>query len=186
MRTAETNPIYQSKILPIIQKAETEIKTLILVAFLYAQPKTMLLGSILAVINRVKKELPIEFKDRDQYVKGLVASADRMVIEGYNKPQVAYNLARQTLKATSPSPINITTPKRYDNRDVTKQREIEGKIREMERKIRLLKTNERMYNVSGDKVTAATYKRVWQKLEAHYKVFCERNGYAWAEYRIKI
>lgn len=362
MRTAETNPVFQSKILPIIQKAETEIKTLILVAFLYAQPKTMLLGSILAVINRVKKELPIEFKDRDQYVKGLVASADRMVIEGYNKPQVAYNLARQTLKATSPSPINITTPKqvfdltrnykdlwaeakgspnvieypkrlketirrlsdmptttaeigkkpislwqkaeldtrlegqfdmldklrengvdmayisthpncskrcqcwqgrlvslneraaaprydnsgntikydtktfivgnvegrnvyslpdimdcvdkygynnnvivgfncrhrlipykvgelppkRYDNSDITKQREIEGKIREMERKIRLLKTNERMYNVSGDKLTAATYKRVWQKLESHYKRFCERNGYAWQEYRIKI
>lgn len=364
MKTAETNPIYQSKILPIIQKAETEIKTLILVAFLYAQPRTMLLGSILAIISRVKKELPTEFGDLSAYTKGLVASADKMIMIGYNKPQAAYFNARQTLIRTAPvgHPLNITTPKQlfdltldkkdlwaeakgspnvtdyprvlrqtihelsnfqvvtqeegkkpinlwqkaeldtryegqmkmlddlkaegvelayisthpncskrcenwqgvlvdlnkyatapqysadkkgihyrrssfivgkadgknvyslpsimecvdiygynnniicgfncrhrlykyrpgefapksYSAEDIAKQRDIEIKIREMERKIRLFKTNERLYNKSGDKVTAKKYRASWQSLETYYKKFCEKNGYAYQPYRIKI
>jgi hypothetical protein len=361
MRTAETNPIFQSKVLPIIQKAETEIKELILVAFLYAQPKMLLLGSVLQIINRVKKDLPTEFGDLSAYTKGLVASADKMIQEGYNKPILAYNIARNSLVRTAPTPINITTPrqlfdmttnvkdlwaeakgspnvvnypkelkatikrlaemptttaepnkkpislwqkaeldtryehqmknlndlreegvvyaylsshpncskrcqcwqgklvslneratspqkqvdkkfhydtksfivgklegknvyslpdimdvqdvygynnniisgfncrhrlipfapgrippKHYDSDDIAKQRDIEIKIREMERKIRLLKTNEDLYNKSGDKKTAKAYKLQWKKLEAIYKRFCERNGYSWNQYRIDI
>lgn len=362
MKVAETNPIYQSKILPIIQKAETQIKTLILVAFLYAQPKTLLVASILQVINKVKEELPTEFGDLSSYVNGLVASADRMVQEGYNRPILAYNVAKNEIIRTAPEPIIITTPyqlnqvisnkkdlwaeakgspnvteypkvlkqtinklsemptlaqeegkkpisiwqkaeldtryegqlkmlqdlkdkgvelafisthpncskrcqvwqgslvdlnarasnptytsdkkgihyrkssfivrkegkmnvyslndimdcidawgwnnniicgfncrhrlipytpghlppKDYTDKEVAKSRDIEIKIREMERKIRLLKTKEHLYNKSGDKVTAKAYRLKWKKLESEYKKFCEKNGYAWQEYRIKI
>ena len=362
MKTAETNPIYQSQILPIIQRAETDIKSLILVAFLYAQPKAVLLASILQVINRVKAEIPKEFGDVSAYTKGLVASADRMVLEGYNKPQLAYNIARNSILQTAPSPINITTPKqlfdltsnvrdlwaeakgspnvtnypkvlketinklsempvttfedgkrpisiwqkaeldtryehqikmveeckasgddlwfisshpdcskrcqcwqgalvslskksiapsytadkkgihykkssfivgkegnynvysltdimgcidiygynnniisgfncrhrliryqkgnlaptKYTDKEIAEQRNIEIQIREMERKIRLYKTKERLYNKSGDKKTAKVYHDLAKRLEITYKKFCERKGYAWQEYRIKI
>lgn len=361
MKTAETNRVFQSQVLPIIQKAETEIKTLILFAFLYAQPRMMLYGSILSIIARVKKQLPTEFGDLSGYVKGLTASADRMVMECYNKPQVAYNVARNELLRTAPYPVNITTPKqlndlikskdlwaeakgspnvmdypkqlkqtinrlsdlpvvtaeegkkpislwqkaeldtryqgqlemlvdlandgvelayisthpncskrcqcwqgslvalnkratapsysadkkgihykkstfivdkvegknvyslpdimdcvdawgytnniiigfncrhklipfkaghvpptKYDDEDVAKERNIEIHIREMERKIRALKTKELMYNKSGDKVTAASYRKSWKALEKFYKSFCEKNGYSWNAYRIDI
>lgn len=362
MKYAETNPIYQSKILPIIQRAETEIKTLVLVAFLYAQPRGLLIGSILAIIERVKKELPTEFGDLSAYTNGLMESAERFIIEGYNKPQLAYNIARNELLRTAPSPINITTPKqlneiitnkrdlwaeakaspnvtdyprvlkqyinklsdspvvaqeegkqpisvwqkaeldtryehqqkmlndlkeqgvelayisthpncskrcqvwqgalvdlnkvaanpsytadkkgihyrrssfivgkegrtniysltdimncvdywgynnniicgfncrhrlipytsgrseptKYDDKEVTQQRNIELKIREMERKIRLLKTREHLYNKSGDKKTAKAYHKAWKNLFEVYKRFCDKNGYAWLKYRTEI
>lgn len=346
MKTAETNPVYQSQILPIIQKAETEIKTLVLVAFLYAQPKAALLGSILAVINRVKKEIPAEFGDTSAYVNGLIHSADKMVAIGYIKPQNAYFAARTQLLSTAPKSVVVNNPKqllditkskdlwaeakgspnvvnypkelkktindlggqpmmtyetgkkpitvwqkaeldtryehqmqmlqdlrvkgvdlcwisshancskrcqkwqgklvslsepskysgfrvkkvdghwvyslteimaqtdkygyhnniingfncrhrlipytgqsaptKYSDEDIAKQRNIEIHIREMERKIRLYKTQERLYNKSGDKITAGQYKALWKKLESYYKRFCEVHGYAWQEYRIKI
>ena len=362
MRYAETNPLYQSKILPIIQRAETEIKTLVLVAFLYMQPKTMLLASILAVINRVKAELPTEFGDLSAYTNGLIASADKMILEGYNKPQLAFNIAKRELERTAPSPINITSPKQlneiikdkrdlwaeakgspnvtdyprvlkqqinklsemdvvavepgkkpisiwqkaeldtryehqmdmvqkakdsghdlwyisshpncskrcqvwqgslvsiskraaapsytadkkgihyrkssfivgregkmpiysldsimdctdiygynnniicgfncrhrlikyepglskpteYTDKEISEQRDIELQIRAMERKIRLLKTKEHLYNKSGDKKTAKAYRSQWKTLFEFYKRFCNKHGYAWNEYRTKI
>lgn len=362
MRYAETNPIYQSKILPIIQRAETEIKTLVLTAFLYAQPRGMLIGSILAIVNRVKQQLPTEFGDLTAYTNGLMESAERYIMEGYNKPQLAYNIVRNELLRTAPSPINITTPKqlneiitnkrdlwaeakgspnvmaypkqlkitinklsdmpvvakedgkqpisiwqkaeldtrwegqqkmlndlkeqgvqlayisthpncskrcqcwqgalvdlnkvavspsykadkkgihyqkssfivgkegrtniysltdimncvdywgynnniicgfncrhrlipyepgraeptKYDDKEVTEQRNIELKIREMERKIRLLKTKEHLYNKSGDKITAKAYRNQWKTLFENYKQFCNKNGYAWLKYRTEI
>lgn len=362
MKYAETNPIYQSKILPIIQKAETEIKTLVLTAFLYAQPKALLLGAILKVIERVKRQLPTEFGDLSAYTNGLLVSADRMIMVGYNKPQLAYNVVKRELERTAPYPINITTPKqmneiilnkrdlwaeakgipnvidyprqlkmtinklsempvvaqeegkqpisiwqkaeldtryehqqkmlsdlkeqgvelayisthpncskrcqvwqgslvdlnktapfpqydadkkgihyrkssfivgkegrtniysltdimncvdfwgynnniicgfncrhrlipyepgrseptKYDDKEVTEQRNVELKIREMERKIRLLKTKEVMYNKSGDKITAKKYRSMWKRLFESYQRFCEKNGYAWLKYRTEI
>ena len=362
MKYAETNPIYQSKILPIIQKAETEIKTLVLAAFLYAQPRGLLIGSILAVIERVKNQLPTEFGDLSAYTNGLMASAERFIMEGYNKPQLAYNIARNELLRTAPYPVNITTPKqlneiitnkrdlwaeakaspnvtdyprvlkqyinklsdmpvvaqeegkqpisvwqkaeldtryehqqkmlddlkdqgvqlayisthpncskrcqvwqgalvdlnkvaanptysadrkgihyqkssfivgkegrinvysltdimnctdiygynnniicgfncrhrlipyepgrseptKYDDKEVTQQRNIELKIREMERKIRLLKTREHLYNKSGDKITANAYRKAWKRLFEVYKRFCDKHGYAWYQYRTDI
>lgn len=362
MKYAETNPIYQSKILPIIQRAETEIKTLVLTAFLYAQPKAMLIGSILAILERVKKQLPTEFGDLSSYTNGLMLSAERMIMIGYNKPQLAYNIAKRSLESTAPYPVNITSPKQlndlitnkrdlwaeakaspnvvdypkqlkatinrlsempvvaqedgkqpisiwqkaeldtryegqkkmlndlkeqgvqlayisshpdcskrcqtwqgalvdlnkvaispsykadkkgihyqkssfivgregrtpiysltdimncvdiygynnniicgfncrhrlipyepgrvaptqYSDKEVTEQRNIELKIRELERKIRLLKTKEYLYNKSGDKLTANAYRRAWKNLFEVYKRYCEKNGYAWLKYRTEI
>lgn len=113
MKTAETNPIYQSKILPIMQKAETEIKTLILVAFLYGKPQLTLLASILTVVNRVRKELPTEFGDTSAYVNGLLSSSDKMVKEYYNKPRATFLQARQELLQTTPADrrVTVNTPK---------------------------------------------------------------------------
>ena len=347
MKTAETNPVYQSQILPVMQRAETDIKTLILVAFLYSQPKTILLTSILSVIARVKREIPKEFKDSESYVRGLVASADKMIYEFYNKPQLAFNIVKSELSRTSPRPLIISNPKqmldiitnkkdlwaeakgspnvtdyprilkkninelsnfnivameegkkpiniwqkaeldtryehqmkmlddlkdqdinicyisshpncskrcqpwqgklvsltehstmsgfrirkvdgqwlysltdimaqvdkygyhnniicgfncrhrlyryngqlppkKYTDEDVAEQRNIEIKIRETERKIRLLKTREHLYNKIGDKITAKKYQVMAKNLTTYYKSYCEKNGYAWQEYRIKI
>lgn len=361
MKYAETNPVYQSKILPIIQRAETDIKTLVLVAFLYSQPRLVLIGSILAVIDRVRRELPTEFGDLSAYTNGLIQSAERFIFEGYDKPQLAFNIAKNELLKTAPYPINITTPKqlneiisnkrdlwaeakgspnvtdyprvlkqqinklsdmptiavepgkkpisiwqkaeldtryehqmemvqkakdsghdlyyisshpncskrcqcwqgalvsvskraaapsytadkkgihyrkssfivgkeghtnvysldsimecvdiygynnniisgfncrhrlikyegqfpptKYTDAEVSQQRDIEIKIREMERKIKLLKTREHLYNKSGDKNTAKAYRQAWKRLFESYKRFCNKNGYAWNEYRTRI
>ena len=77
-------------------------------------------------------------------------------------------------------------PTKYDDKEIAQQRDIEIKIREMERKIRLLKTKEHLYNKSGDKKTASVYRNLWTKLEKFYKQFCEKNGYAYQPYRIEI
>lgn len=77
-------------------------------------------------------------------------------------------------------------PTEYTEEEVKQQREVEEKIREMERTIRLYKTNEHLYNKSGDFQTAKFYRNKANKLTEQYKAFCERNGYAWYDYRLKI
>lgn len=360
MKTAETNPVYQSTILPIMQKAETKIKTLILVAFLYGQPKAALLAAIMAVVKKVKDDIPAEFGDSSAYVNGLISSANKMVEVGYIAPQTAFFRAKADIISSAPAerrvfinnpkelndfiskpgdmwaeakgspnvvwyekelkqtinrlsemptvtqeegkkPITIwqkaeldtryenqmqklqnlrtmgedlcyisshpdcskrcqqwqgklvslsekstmsgfrvkkidgkwvyslvdimaqvdkygyhnniicgfncrhrlipyrkqLPPTAYSDKDVAKERDIETSIRERERKIRLLKTKQRLYNESGiknptvkvkmgKKMVNVSLKEHIKKTEQAYKTFCERNGYAWQEYRIKI
>ena len=91
-----------------------------------------------------------------------------------------------------------TPPADYSAKDIAKQREIEGKIRELERQIRgkksklsLLEKEYQLYNKSNKKLASEIKKRIValkdeiKRLIAYYKQFCEINGYAWYEYRIK-
>lgn len=77
-------------------------------------------------------------------------------------------------------------PKQYTEKDVAKQRAIEEHIRLMEREIRQMKSDAVLFEKAGQiKIAKETNNRV-KILVSKYKEFCERNGYAWNEYRINI
>ena len=76
----------------------------------------------------------------------------------------------------------------YSKKQVAKQREIEQRIRAMEREIRLLKTKRKNYNVignSGKKEVAELTKKINERIRI-YKEYCRVNGYAWYQYRINV
>lgn len=77
-------------------------------------------------------------------------------------------------------------PKEYTKEEVAKQRQIEENIRKMEREIRLQKTRLLFYEQVGDKKIVQSLKKQIKMLIEQYKHYCERNGYAWFQYRINI
>ena len=79
-----------------------------------------------------------------------------------------------------------SAPKHYSAEEVKKQRDIEQAIRLRERQIRLLKMKLNDYTIIGDKDAIRILKRQIRVEEAHYKRFCEKNGYAWYQYRIDV
>ena len=77
-------------------------------------------------------------------------------------------------------------PTEYTAEEIKQQRAIENKIRAMEREIRHLKTKLKGYTIINeiDKNNVRKLKAlIKQKVQA-YKKFCQKNGYAWYEYRI--
>lgn len=77
-------------------------------------------------------------------------------------------------------------PRKYTKEEVAKQRNIEETIRKMEREIRLQKTRWMFYDQMGEKKVAKNIEKRVKMLIENYKRFCERNGYAWFQYRINI
>ena len=77
-------------------------------------------------------------------------------------------------------------PTEYSAKDVKRMREINSNCRAMERQIRDYKTQEKLYNEIGNKKMAAHYKYEAEQLTRAYKQYCNKNGFAWYEYRIKI
>jgi hypothetical protein len=77
-------------------------------------------------------------------------------------------------------------PKEFNEEDIKKQREIESKIRELERTIRLKKKQLKLYNELGDKKAILILKKEIKRLTEYYETFCEKNGYAWYQYRIEV
>ena len=84
-------------------------------------------------------------------------------------------------------------PTKYDERDNKEQRKIENKIRQLERKIRSMKQQYELllkdYQLTKSKeikLHLESLKANIDKLVAYYKRFCEENGYAWEQYRIKV
>lgn len=77
-------------------------------------------------------------------------------------------------------------PTQYSEKQVSKQREIEEKIRQMERQIRLQKTRLLFYEQIGEKNIVKHLKENIKILIERYKRYCETNGYAWEQYRIDI
>lgn len=77
-------------------------------------------------------------------------------------------------------------PKIYDSTDIAKQRNIETRIREMEREIRQLKQQEVIFKQDQDFKNAKFTHNLVERKVFEYKHFCEKNGYAWYEYRITI
>lgn len=76
-------------------------------------------------------------------------------------------------------------PTQFSKEDVGDQRRIETDIRAMERDIR--KTKEEAYLLDKAKDPRASYlKTRIKRMEAKYKSFCDRHGYAWEQYRIQI
>lgn len=77
-------------------------------------------------------------------------------------------------------------PKKYDEKDVAKERAIEENIRKMERNIRNQRTRLLFYEKIGEQKIVQSLKKQIKMMIDYYKAYCERNGYAWNEYRIKI
>ena len=84
MRTASVNPKYQSTFMPIIQNAETQIKLAILTAFLFMRAEMSLRAQIAVIVEAVARKINIP--DKDDYIKGLKASANKLIMVYYRKP----------------------------------------------------------------------------------------------------
>lgn len=113
-----TNDLYQSTFMPIFQKAETKIKTLILAAFLYSESVLTLRTKIDGVIKWVASQIPKELHDKNAYLRGLKKSSEQFILVYYKKPQGAYKSARQTLLNSVPqgkTPPTINNPQQLFN-----------------------------------------------------------------------
>ena len=82
-KTNLTNSLYQSKVLPIIQKAETQIKKMVLYYALMMKPLYELNNKVRILIEEVDMRLPISLIDKDAYVNGLYETYKKMVKEVY-------------------------------------------------------------------------------------------------------
>ena len=76
-------------------------------------------------------------------------------------------------------------PTEYTKEEIRQQREIEQTIRAMEREIRAEKEHLEFLKKAYPKGVRAATQRVKAKI-AQYKAFCDRNGYAWEQYRISV
>ena len=70
---------YQATFLPLISRAETEIKELVIQSALLLKSKAFLRTRIKQIITRVNQEMPKNIIDRDSYIEGLYFSSERMV-----------------------------------------------------------------------------------------------------------
>ena len=113
-------------------------------------------------------------------LQDIMAQVDKY---GYNNNIICGFNCRHKLIPYKPGQL---PPEKYSAKEVAKERAIEAQMREMEREIRKLKTNEVLCIKIGDIKGAKNYKAQWQRLFAAYKSFCERNGYAWYQYRCNI
>ena len=114
LKDVYTNSLYQSKFMPIFERAETKIKELIFAAFLFGRSKYFLLLSIAQVINDVSKKIPETLVDRDAYLRGLQNKSMFMVKKYYDDSQAAFKEVREKLIGTIPDQkrfIQIRTPK---------------------------------------------------------------------------
>ena len=91
-RTNLTNSVYQSQILPLIEKAETEIKKLVNFYALYLKPKRELNEKIDGIIRAVNDRLPISLFERFKYILGLRETADKMIREFYDPVVYRYKM----------------------------------------------------------------------------------------------
>lgn len=77
-------------------------------------------------------------------------------------------------------------PKQYTKEEVAQQRAIEENIRKMEREIRHQRTRLMFYEKMNETKIVQSLRKQIKMLIENYKRYCEANGYAWNEYRIKI
>lgn len=74
-------------------------------------------------------------------------------------------------------------PKEYSSIDIKRMRDINAKIKEQERAIRLANQQSALYNGINDR-KSAEFKKKANKMTINYKSYCERNGFQWEQYRI--
>lgn len=113
-------------------------------------------------------------------LQDIMAQVDKY---GYNNNIICGFNCRHRLIPYKPG---TRAPEKYTRDEIEKERKIEAQIREMERKIRNLKTKEILCLKIGDSKGAKKYKAEWKSLFARYKAFCEHHGYAWYDYRCNV
>ena len=108
-----TNANFQSKVLPIIEVAETEIKKLVNYYALYFKSRQELITKINGIIRAVNERLPISLFEREKYIFGLKQTAEKMVRDYYDKVVDRYKLLLALLlifgvkvKADNPMELN--------------------------------------------------------------------------------
>lgn len=112
-KSVGTNNLYQSTFMPIFQKAETKIKTLILTAFLLGEPLPSLRLKIAGVIAWVSLKIPKDLKDKNSYLRGMKLKSEQFILLYYKEPQKTYKVAKNELLKLVPSdkkPPIINTP----------------------------------------------------------------------------
>lgn len=80
---------------------------------------------------------------------------------------------------------NSLPPEHYTEEEIKKEREINAKLREMEREIRYLKEKAILHRVDNVELSKR-YEFMAKKLTEKYKVFANENGYAWYPKRIVV
>ena len=113
-------------------------------------------------------------------LQDIMAQVDKY---GYNNNIICGFNCRHRLIPYQPGKL---PPEKYSAKEIARERKIEQTMREMEREIRKLKTNEILSLKIRDSKSAAAYKAQWKDLFARYKSFCEKNGYAWYAYRVNV
>lgn len=107
MKTNLTNPEFQNAFLVVIQKAETEIKKLIVYYALNYKSKIELKNRIDGIILAVDKRIPKDLIDRESYLKGLLTSSEKMIKEFYDKTLIKFIFYSALLAGVS---IKVETP----------------------------------------------------------------------------
>jgi len=78
------NSLYQSTFLPIIERATTELKKLVVFYALNLKPKWELQAKIKGLIKAVDEKLPKDLINRQTYIRSLEHQADKLVREFYD------------------------------------------------------------------------------------------------------
>ena len=80
---------------------------------------------------------------------------------------------------------NSLAPEQFSEKEVKQEREINAKLREMERKIRFYREQAILHRVDNP-ILSKRYEFMANKLIDEYKAFAEKNGYAWYQKRIVV
>lgn len=111
LKTNITNYKEQSTFLPKIQKAETEIKKLILTfAFLY-KSKSELRLRIKTIIKKLNESLSDDVIDKKLYIDGLFKTSERMIKRYYDKIINTYLITVGVLLTATEKRLVIENPK---------------------------------------------------------------------------
>lgn len=97
MKNNLTNVKYQSTFLPLISRAETRIKELIIRSALLLESKAFLRLQIKDIIRQTNKEMPQNIIDRESYIEGLYFSSERMIKKYYERMVMAFIIAGSIL-----------------------------------------------------------------------------------------
>lgn len=97
--------------MPIFADAESRIKRLVVFAYWTGIPKSLLLFQIAEIIKQVKSQIPTTLYNREQYINGLIKSANRLVADNdrmnlffrkINNKVVLYNERGEVLRIRTP------------------------------------------------------------------------------------
>lgn len=77
-------------------------------------------------------------------------------------------------------------PKQFTSEEMKKEREISTHLRQMEREIREVRTQSKVYAKAGDLKTAKELLKKAESMTEYYKSYANEHGFAWYDYRIKV
>ena len=110
-----TDSLYQSTFLPIFARAEIEIKKMITDSFWLFTSERILREKVSRYIQEISKKIPKDLKDRDAYINGLKAKANKMIQVQYKKAKLNFvaisGLIASQLVKQGEKPVKIANPK---------------------------------------------------------------------------